>query len=270
MSRLKTILSLIYCMSLSFSYAEAEFKIITLQHQFAENLLPIISPMVGIDGTATGMNNQLILRASPERMREIEATIQQLDITRVNRRITINTNTSSQRQHNRTEASGGVKIDNITIGNDRKSSKNNNHIILERNHRYTQNNSNQFLNVLDGERAFVQTGQIVPFTQEWITITRRYIQIDRITNWREITTGFAIRPMTIGHQVELEITPRIASLNNQGTIDFEELTTTLRVSLNEWIDIGATMQNHDDISRKILGQSNTTSSQYSSLMIKVD
>ena len=71
-------------------YAETEFKIITLQHQFADNLLPIIAPMVGADGTATGMQNQLILRASPDRMREIEATVQQLDIARVNRRITIN------------------------------------------------------------------------------------------------------------------------------------------------------------------------------------
>lgn len=52
-------------------YAETEFKIITLQHQFADNLLPIIPPMVGADGTATGMQNQLILRASPDRMREI-------------------------------------------------------------------------------------------------------------------------------------------------------------------------------------------------------
>ena len=51
--------------------AETEFKIISLQHRFASDLLPTIVPMVGLDGTATGMNNQLILRAQPERMREI-------------------------------------------------------------------------------------------------------------------------------------------------------------------------------------------------------
>ncbi len=260
-----------YLISFSFFvYAEQEFKIITLQHQFAENLLPIVSPMVGADGTATGMHNQLILRASPERMREIEAVVQQLDITRVNRRITIKANNNSQSQINRTDARGKVNIDNITIGNDRRASANSGNIIVERNRYKTQNNSSQFLNVLDGEQAFIQTGQIVPFTQEWMTMTRRYVQIDRTIDWREITTGFAVRPRAIGTQVELEITPRIASLNNQGMIDFEALSTTLRVSLNEWVDIGATMQNHDDVSRKILSRYSRSSSQDSSLMIKVD
>ncbi len=271
MRRLKVLFCLIYLITFSLVvHAETEFKIITLQHQFAENLLPIIAPMVGANGTATGMQNQLILRASPDRMREIEAIVQQLDIARVNRRITVNTSNSNQSQLNRTEVSGKTKIDNITIGNDRNARANSGNITVERKRNHSQNNSSQFLNVLDGERAFIQIGKIVPFTQEWVSITRRYVQIERTTNWRNITTGFAVRPRTIGNQVELEITPRIASLNNQGMIDFEELSTTLRISLNEWVDIGSTMQNHDDISRQILGRQNTTSSQHSSIMIKVN
>ncbi len=271
MHHLKVAFSLICLIPISLMvYAETEFKIITLHHQFADNLLPIISPMVGADGTATGMRNQLILRASPERMRDIEATVQQLDIERVNRRITINSSNNSQSRLSRTEARGSVNIDNMTIGNDRNARANSGNIIVERNRNNTQKNSSQFLNVLDGEYAFIQVGQIIPFTQDWIVITQRYVQIERITDWREVTTGFAVRPRTIGNQVELEITPRIASLNNQGVIDFEELSTTLRVSLNDWVNVAATMQNRDDISRKILGLQNTNLSQESRLMIKVD
>lgn len=271
MHRLKIAFCLIFLIPLSLLvYAETEFKIITLQHQFAENLLPIISPMVGADGTATGMRNQLILRASPERMRDIEAAVQQLDIARVNRRITINSSNQSQSQLNHTEARGRVNIDNITIRNDRHARTNSGNIIVERNRNNAQKNSSQFLNVLDGERAFIQVGQSIPFTQDWVTIARRYVQIERTTGWREVATGFAVRPRTIGNQIELEITPRIANLNNQGAIDFEELSTTLRVSLNEWVDIGGTMQNRDEISRKILGLQNSASHQHSSLMIKVD
>jgi hypothetical protein len=79
-----------------------------------------------------------------------------------------------------------------------------------------------------------------------------------------------VRPRTIGNQVELEITPRIVQQNSQGFIDFQELSTILRVSLGEWVDIGATMQKHDDISRKILGFQNTSSQLQSNLIIKVD
>jgi hypothetical protein len=250
--------------------AEIEFKIITLQHRFASDILPSIDGMVGLEGTATGVRNQLILRTSPERMREIEATIAQLDTPSVNRRITINRSNNNRLQQNRTEASGNVKMGNVTIGNDRYAKPNSGNIDITRNNSNTQQSSSQFLNVLDGERAFIRVGQSAPFTQEWVSITQRYTQISRTTNWNDISTGFAVRPRTIGNQVELEITPRIAQINNQGFIDFDELSTIVRVTLGEWVDIGSTMQNHDDVSRKILGVQTTSSQQHSNLVIKVE
>jgi hypothetical protein len=271
MHRIKTFF-LAACLTLfsSHLYAETEFKIITLQHRFAEDLLPHIFPMIEEDGTATGTQNQLILRASPTRMREIEAVVQQLDVVRVNRKITINTNNNIQTRLDRTEINGKVRIDNVTVGNDSHTRANSGNIVVERNRNNAQKSNSQFLNVLDGERAFIRVGEIIPFTQEWLMITRRYVQIDRTTDWQEISTGFAVRPRTIGDQVELEITPRIANINNQDIIDFETLSTTLRVALHEWIDIGGSMQNHDDVSHRILGRQNSVSSQHSTLMIKVD
>ena len=211
------------------SYAETEFKIFTLQHRFASDLLPLVDPMVGADGTANGIDNQLIIRAQPERMREIEALVAQMDAARVNRKISVSTSNSIQSQHERTEASGKVKIGRVIVGNDRRARPNTGNIDIERNTNNSQQSSNQFINVLDGERAFIRVGQLVPFTQEWVTLTRRYIQVDRFTDWREVATGFAVRPHTIGNEVELEITPRIARMNNQGFIDFEELRSAIKV-----------------------------------------
>jgi type II secretory pathway component GspD/PulD (secretin) len=266
---------LLLCLFLSASvFAETEFKIITLQHRFASDLLPIIEPMVGADGTATGMNNELILRASPERMREIEATIEKLDAARANRKITVNRNSNIQSKREGVEVTGNVKAGKVTVSNDRRGQNSNNPnsgtIEIENGSSNSQQNSSQFLNVLDGERAFIRVGQIVPFTQEWVTITRRFVAIGRITDWRDITTGFAVRPRTVGNQVELEITPRIARLNQQGFIDFEELTTVVRTNLGSWVDIGGTMQQNDEVSRKILGYQNSASQQNSNLSIKVD
>lgn len=251
-------------------FAETEFKIFTLQHHFAADLLPTISQMVGEDGVATGTNNQLIIRAQPERMREIEQIISQLDTEKINRKISVRTSNSLQSQRDRAEASGTAKVGKVTVSNDRRAKANSGRIDIENNSSNTQQSSNQFINVLDGERAFIRVGQIVPFTEEWMTITRRYVQVQSFTDWREITTGFAVRPRTVGNQVELEITPRIAKLNNQGFIDFEELTTTMRVSLGNWVDLGGAMQNNDDVSRKILSLQRTSSQQNSSLIVKVD
>ena len=251
-------------------FAETEFKIISLQHRFASDLLPTITPMVGLDGTATGMNNQLILRAQPERMREIETLIEKLDAARVNRRITVSNSLQQISQSSNIEASGTVRSGNVTISNTKRRQINGGNIVIERNTSTMRQTGNQFINVLDGERAFISSGQIVPFTQEWVSITRRYVQIERITDWREVTTGFAVRPRTIGNQVELEITPRISSMNQQGFIDFNELGTVVSLSLGEWLDIGGIMQNKDEISRKILGSQSVSNSLNSRLFIKVD
>ena len=253
-----------------FAHAETEFKIITLQHRFASDLLPTITPMVGADGTATGMQNQLIVRASPERMRDIEAMVETLDAERVNRRITVSNSNNIDSQTDRTEASGTIRRGNVIISNNRRSVPNTGRIDIESSTSNSSRSSNQFINVVDGERAYISNGQIVPFTQEWISLSRRYIQVDRLTDWREVTTGFAVRSRTIGNKVELEITPRIARLNNQGFIDFESLSTTISVSLGDWVNIGGTMQNHDEISRKILGVQSTSNSQNSNIEIKVD
>lgn len=262
---------LLILLLLSFSaFAETEFKIFTLQHRFASDLLPTINPMVGTDGTASGIDNQLIIRTQPERMREIEATVAKLDAARANRKISVNTSNNLQSQHERVEVTGSRKIGKVTVSNDRRAKPGSSGIDIENSSSNTNQNSQQFINVLDGERAFIRVGQIVPFTQEWVTISRRYIQVDRFTDWREVTTGFAVRPRTVGNNVELEITPRIAKPNNQGFIDFEELTTVINTTLGNWVDIGGTMQQNDEISRKILGLQSGASQKTSYLSVKVD
>ena len=263
-------LLLIFLLFSNIVIAETEFKIIPLQHRFASDLLPIVTPMVGADGTVTGIDNQLILRASPEHMREIEETVSKLDAARVNRRITIQSNSNMQNQHEHIEATGAAKVGKVTVSNDRHTIPNSGRIEIENGSRDTSLNSNQFINVLDGERAFIRVGQTIPYTEEWVTITRRYVQIGRTTGWHEISTGFAVRPHTIGNQVELEITPRIARPNNQGFIDFEELTTVINTSLGSWVDIGGSMQNNDEVSRKILGIQRASNQQNSNLIVRVD
>ncbi len=154
---------LLIFLTLSFSaFADTEFKIITLQHRFASDLLPIIEPMVGVDGTATGMNNQLILRANPDRMREIEETVAKLDAARVNRKISVKTSNSMQSQHEQVEASGTAKVGKVTISNDRRAQNSNKpnsaRVEVESSSRNSSQNANQFINVLDGERAFIRVG----------------------------------------------------------------------------------------------------------------
>lgn len=251
-----------------------EFKIIDLQHRFADDILPIIQPLAGSDGAITGMQNHLIIRVSPQRMVEIEEVISRLDVARQNLKISVSQQNSQQLESSGVAVSGRKRIANVEISTNKypRNGNGNGNIQLnvKKNQSNTQHTSNRFINVLDGEPAFIRVGQSIPFTQEWLVLTQRYIHVQKITEFVDISTGFAVRPRSIGEQIELEITPRIAQLNQQGYIDFEELSTVVRIKKGEWLNLGGIMQEKDEVSRTILSQQNGAQSASNSLSIRVD
>ena len=104
----------------------------------------------------------------------------------MNRKITVKTSNNVQSQQERVEAKGTTKVGKVTVSNDRRAKPNTGRVEVENSSSNSSQNSNQFINVLDGERAFIRVGQIVPFTQEWVTITRRYVHVERFTDWQEV------------------------------------------------------------------------------------
>ena len=94
--------------------------------------------------------------------------------------------------------------------------------------------------------------------------------MQRTTEFIDVTTGFSVRARSLGNQVELEITPRIAQLNQQDFIDFEELSTVVRVNKGEWFDLSGAMQQKDEVSRAILSRQTSRQSQENAFAIRVD
>lgn len=266
-------LSLVICLCLSLpARAETEFKIITLQHRFAEEILPAIQPLVGDDGTATAMQNNLIVRTSRNNMAEIEQLVSSLDTLRQNLKITIRRNSNNDIENSHAEITGRKRIGNVTVETGGRRINNPNAMALDIENYQSKSNisSEQFIRVVDGEQAFISVGQSIPYTQEWISLTNRYIGIQRSTAFVNIDTGFAVRPRAVGNQVEVEITPRFSQLNRNGFIDFTTLTTIVRVNRDEWLDIADIMQQKDEVSRTILGWQSRNQSSSNQLLIRVE
>ena len=268
-------------LSVIFIIAQAEntFAIIELKHRMAQELLPVIRPLVGDNGVVTAANNQLFIRTDNERMAEIQRVVDTLDVERYNHKISVSYDAVNTQQQNNVGVQGTInqkisKHGNVIISNSRRLPDNSAQIQFEQNNTRISQQSSQFVNVIDGERAFIKSEQMVPYTQEWLLLKQRYIQVQKIINFKDITTGFAVRLSSIGgsdsDEFELEITPRIASLNNSGFIDFEALSTTVRVRKGEWFDLGGTMVSKDEVSRKILSAQNQTGQETNNLKLRVD
>lgn len=258
------------------AHAATEFKIISLQHRFANDLLPVIQPLVGEEGTVSAMQNNLIIRANPKNMAEIEQIISTLDTPRQNLKITVSRNSSQSLQRNNTAISGRKRIGNVTVetgefsGGSRRVMRDGVAVNIESQRNSSNTNNQQFIQVLDGEKAFISVGQSIPYTQEWISLAGRYVHTRRTTELISIDTGFAVRPRAIGDLIELEVTPRFSQINQGGAIEFETLSTVIRSKRGEWLDLGSIMQQKDDVSQAILSWQSNDLSSSSQLLIKVE
>ena len=263
--------------------AQTELKVITLQHRFPQDILPALQPLVGDDGSVSAVQNFLIVCTASENMRQIEQLIASLDTAQKNIRITVSHDSQVLSAQRNISGSAGVQVGDVQVNVPRNQPRQDGvtkspgfhqpkgvEFDIGQSEIESYQSGQAFITVLDGQRAFIRVGESVSFTQQWLILTQRYQSRVRTTEFRDITTGFAVRPRYIGDQVEVEITPRIASLNASGVIDFEQLSTVVRVAPGHWLDIGGVMQLKDDISRTILSPQQEKSDHYQSLLIKVE
>lgn len=264
--------SLLLCSISVISYAATEFKIFTLQHRFADEVLPTIQALVGNSGTASALQNQLIVRTDSATMAQVEQTLATLDTRRENFKIRVKRQNSIADTNSNTSIRGRTRIGNVGIqsGNDARIARDGVHIGIENNQTRSLQNSEQFIQVADGAPAYISVGESVPYTSEWVLLTQRYAVVQTSTEFREIGTGFTVRARSIGNQVELDITPTFSRLTAQGRLEFEQLTTTVRVPRHDWVNIGGLMQEKDEISRTILSSHSGRQSQNQQLLILVE
>ena len=130
--------------------AATEFKIITLQHRFAEDLLPTIQPLVGSEGTVSGIQNQLIIRATPEKIAEIEQVIATLDVARQNLKIIVSRQNNLQTERDGVNVSGRKRIGNVEIATRRfpRNAADGIQVDIDSNQSNTRSNSQQYINVV--------------------------------------------------------------------------------------------------------------------------
>jgi hypothetical protein len=270
---IKRVLSfLMVCMCLIGTSAQAitELKIITLQHRFAEDLIPTIEPMIGADGTISGYQNQLIIRANPQNMAEIEKLVATLDAVQKNLKITISREASDSRDSSELSVSGRKRLGDVEVGTRYPNNQQGARVDIDQRESRRLNDSLQHITVMDGREAFIAVGEIVPFTSEWVTLTRRYASVQTTTEFVDVTTGFAVRPRSLGDVIELEITPRVKQLNRNGFIDYESLSSVVQVNRGEWLDLGGLMQSKDEVSRAILSRQSSRTSTSNQLRVRVE
>ena len=211
--------------------SRAELEVIQLRNRTAEEVLPILRPLVEPGGALPGMQYQLILRASPANIADIRRMLQTLD-TRP-RRLLISVRQDADRTQEARSASlsGGVQVGPggsgaVVIGRAIDSQNS------------SQDRVAQTVQVMEGGIAAINVGQSIPVPNRLVTRTVNGVLVQDTTGYRDVGTGFQVLPRVSGDRVTLEINPHRDTPGSGGTVNIQQAYTTVSGRLGECMELG--------------------------------
>lgn len=266
--------------------AADEIRVIELKHRSAEELLPVVRPLLGREDAVSAAGFKLIVRSSGKRLQELERVLAELDVPRRQLTLTVRHATLTDRARTRYEASGEARVGDgtrvivpgsgasgggVAVEHDRAPDG---HVRLEAERRATTSHQEiaQRLRILDGERAYIRVGQSIPHVQRILVLTGNQAILSQGVPLQDVTTGFDVRARVRGERVLLEITPRLSSLHDPaaGLVSFVALTTTVEARLGEWIDLGEIAGSGEEVRRAILASGTQRAGEQRTILLKVE
>ena len=226
---------LIFPLLLLFSIgANAEaLQIYELKHRSAEEMIPMLRPLLQAGAGLSGQGYTLFIRTDNTEQREIAAVIERLDSPA--RQLLI----SVRQGQNGTRGNEGIHIEGDT---DQVRSR------IYSTRRDQLDSQDQQLRVSEGNWATIRAGVAVPQVIQRQQTGPSGTTLEQGVEYRDVDSGFEVRPRINGDRVTLEIRPFHArpSPSGGGRIEQQELNTTVSGQLGEWIDLGGVLDERRD------------------------
>jgi len=225
-------------------------EVITLKYRTAEQVIPVLAPLIPKPGTISGLQQQLIVRTTPANLADIKQVLTTLDAAP--RRLLITVRQDTALDSGRAETTRSLDSDLNT----------------------------QSLQVLEGNSAFIRIGQSVPLPQHQVVRTivngRMVERMVSAAEYRDVLTGFHARPRLAGDRVTLEISSRRDTLSGpeqtlpDGSVNVQRIATTVSGRLGEWMEIAGLAQGISNQQSVILGSTRENSADNRRILIRVD
>ncbi len=265
--------------------AGMKLEMIKLNYRTAEEIIPILRPMVNEGGSVSGVRDQLIVKTTPANLSEIRQILASIDRAPRRLLITVRQDIEGQVNRSRQDISGEYSTGKVGVsagrrqGNDRgititaEDDDGNNVRYRNLSTRSDLDDNNTYqVQTLDGEAAFVQSGQQVPIANRNAYVVNGNIVVQDTIDYHDVSSGFYVLPRVNGDIVTLKVSPQLSRVQpNQAAIfDVQNANTTISGKLGQWLQIGGIVQQFNTSDREILGSSRRQGQQERSIFVKVE
>jgi type II secretory pathway component GspD/PulD (secretin) len=234
---------------------------IELKGRTAEEIVPIIRPLLAPEDAITGKGNLLILRTDQASVSQVRQLLQVIDRPLNNLLITVRTGADMSHEQSSAGISGNVVIN--------KPGESDIDMHLSKQYQTQNRGSTQQLRVIEGQPAFINVGQSIPYPSGTVVQTPHgSYGID----YREAPQGFYALPHLRGDEVYIEINPRHdqPSAQGGGRIDTTSMHTTVTGRLGEWLRIGGVTDTQDEHRKDIISTGEKKSDEDTEVWLRVD
>lgn len=203
------------------AFAQASLEVIDLRHRTAEQVLPVLRPLLEPGGVLTGQRSQLIVRTSAANLAELRRALHSLD--RPARRLAISVRFDGDASAAETPVAVDARVSNRGVGVDLRATTRRS-VAAER--------VDQRVQVMEGGRAHISAGGSRPLRMREAVVIQ------------DIATGFEVVPRLAGDTVFLEIAPQRASAGAApGTVQALRSAGTVSARLGEWVELAGVQRN---------------------------
>ncbi len=284
MTLLRLFVGLVICTAF-ISAAEMKLEIIPLQYRNADEIIPIILPLVHEGGTVTGMNNQLIVKTTATNLVEIKQVLAGIDKAARRLLVTVKQNIDGAIKTQEAGVSGRYSRGDVAIASENSHSSNRGLVLSAKDddgsHIHYSNLStradiddkNTFqVQTIDGKAAYIQTGQQVPTANQNAYVTNGGVVIQDTIEYHDVNSGFYVLPRVNGDLVTLFVSPQLSSVDphQSAVFDVQNAETTTTGHLGEWLEIGGITQHFDTNDKQTLLSTRRRGQEQRSILIKVE
>lgn len=250
--------------------AFAELEIIPLRNRTVDQVLPVLQPLVEPGGAISGMQNQIIIRASSANIADLRRVLASID-TPV-RRLLISVRQSRAGGGERRDIAGGATASSgsgrISVGDAPRQGGVNVRIDDTRTRDGEQ--LTQQVQTIEGSPALIRVGNETTLPVQSVTTTPFGTVIQRGAVIREANTGFTVIPRLAGDRVTLEINPQREIPGPGGTVQSQRIVTTASGKLGEWFELGGLAQTQSVQRSGILADTRELRDDTRSVWVKVE
>lgn len=260
-----TLVSLWLCALIPQAFATDRIEIIPLKNRSAEELIPLIRPMLNQDEALSGTGYQLIVRAAPARQEELRALVAQLDQSARQVRISVRRAAYEEIEREHVQANVAIGVGGGEVEARGRA------IVRSTRDKGDERNDYQ-VTALEGTPAFIHTGEAFPTpTQSGYTVNG-YPVVTQGIEYQQLSSGFYALARTQGDEVTVDISPQREVLDPHGSghIQTTSLVTTVRGRLGEWLELGGTSQQRTQEGGGLLHSTRSRDDTQQTLWLKVE